>query len=100
MTLMLQREVVDRIMAQPGSSDRGYLSVFVEAYCEIEKLFDVAPASFRPAPKVWSTVVRLRLRSKIAVEVKDVGSGASARPQREELMKAARRRELDAILVW
>ena len=68
---MLQREVVDRITAPPDSADRGYLSVFVEAYCETEKLFDVAPASFRPAPKVWSTVVRLWLRSKIAVEVKD-----------------------------
>jgi len=71
LVLMLQREVVDRITAPPDSADRGYLSVFVEAYCETEKLFDVAPASFRPAPKVWSTVVRLRLRSKIAVEVKD-----------------------------
>ncbi|HZE64078.1 MAG TPA: 16S rRNA (adenine(1518)-N(6)/adenine(1519)-N(6))-dimethyltransferase RsmA [Pyrinomonadaceae bacterium] len=71
LVLMLQREVVDRITALPGSADRGYLSVFVEAYCETEKLFDVAPASFRPAPKVWSTVARLRLRSKIAVEVKD-----------------------------
>ncbi|MGH9901779.1 MAG: recombinase family protein, partial [Pyrinomonadaceae bacterium] len=39
-------------------------------------------------------------RWSLAVEVKDVGSGASARPRREELMKAARRRELDAILVW
>ena len=71
LVLMLQREVVDRIKAPPDSADRGYLSVFVEAYCETERLFDVAPASFRPAPKVWSTVVRLRLRSKIAVEVKD-----------------------------
>jgi 16S rRNA (adenine1518-N6/adenine1519-N6)-dimethyltransferase len=71
LVLMLQREVVDRIAAPPDSADRGYLSVFVEAYCETEKLFDVAPASFRPAPKVWSTVVRLRLRSKLAVEVKD-----------------------------
>lgn len=71
MTLMLQREVVDRMMAQAGSSERGYLSVLVEAYCEAEKLFDVAPQSFRPAPKVWSTVVRLRVRQKIAVEVKD-----------------------------
>ena len=71
MTLMLQREVVDRIMAQPGSSERGYLSVFVEAYCEIEKLFDVSPQAFRPAPKVWSTVVWLRPRPKIAVDVKD-----------------------------
>lgn len=71
MTLMLQREVVDRIMAQPGSSDRGYLSVFVEAYCEIEKLFDVPPQSFRPVPKVWSSVVSLRVRPTIAAEVKD-----------------------------
>ncbi len=71
MTLMLQREVVDRIRAAPGSSERGYLSVFVEAYCETEKLFDVSPQSFRPAPKVWSTVTRLRVREKIAAEVKD-----------------------------
>ena len=71
MTLMLQREVVDRITAAPGSSDRGYFSVFVEAYCETEKLFDVSPQSFRPAPKVWSTVARLRVRERIAAEVKD-----------------------------
>ena len=71
MTLMLQREVVDRITAEPGSTDRGYLSVFVEAYCEIEKLFDVSPQAFRPAPKVWSTVAALRVRERIAVDVKD-----------------------------
>jgi 16S rRNA (adenine1518-N6/adenine1519-N6)-dimethyltransferase len=69
--LMLQREVVDRITAAPGSTERGYLSVFVEAYCETEKLFDVSPGSFHPPPKVWSTVVRLLLRPKIAVEVND-----------------------------
>jgi 16S rRNA (adenine1518-N6/adenine1519-N6)-dimethyltransferase len=71
MVLMLQREVVDRITAEPGSSERGYLSVLVEAYCEAEKLFDVPPQAFRPVPKVWSTVVRLRVRPKIAAEVSD-----------------------------
>ena len=71
LTLMLQREVVDRIMAGPGSSERGYLSVFVEAYCEVEKLFDVSPQAFRPAPKVWSTILTLRPRSQIGAEVKD-----------------------------
>ena len=71
MTLMLQREVVDRITAPPASSERGYLSVLIEAYCEAEKLFDVSPQAFRPAPKVWSTVVRLRVRPRMAVEVKD-----------------------------
>ena len=71
MTLMLQREVVDRITADAGSSERGYFSVLVEAYCKTEKLFDVSPQAFRPIPKVWSTVVRLRVRPNIAAEVKD-----------------------------
>jgi 16S rRNA (adenine1518-N6/adenine1519-N6)-dimethyltransferase len=60
--------VVERITAIPGSADRGYLSVFVQAYCETEKLFDVAPGSFRPAPKIWSSVVKLRLRSQLAAD--------------------------------
>ena len=71
MVLMLQKEVVDRITATPGSGERGYLSVFVQAYCETEKLFDVSPGSFRPAPKVWSSVVKLRLRPQLAVDVND-----------------------------
>ena len=69
MVLMLQHEVVERILAPAGSSERGYLSVLVEAYCETEKLFDVAPSSFRPQPKVWSTVVRLKFRSEALVQV-------------------------------
>lgn len=69
--LMLQREVVERITAKPSDSERGYLSVFVEAYCEAEKLFDVSPRSFRPAPKVWSTVCRLRVRESVAAEAED-----------------------------
>ncbi|HEY6232915.1 MAG TPA: 16S rRNA (adenine(1518)-N(6)/adenine(1519)-N(6))-dimethyltransferase RsmA [Pyrinomonadaceae bacterium] len=71
MVLMLQKEVVDRITAAPGSGERGYLSVFVQAYCETEKLFDVAPGSFRPAPKVWSSVVRLTLRPGPMANVHD-----------------------------
>ena len=71
MFLMLQREVADRITAAADSSERGYLSVFVEAYCEAEKLFDVPPQAFRPVPKVVSTIVRLRVRERIASDVKD-----------------------------
>jgi 16S rRNA (adenine1518-N6/adenine1519-N6)-dimethyltransferase len=71
MVLMLQREVVDRITAAAGSTDRGYLSVVVEAYCETENLFDVAPGAFRPIPKVWSSVIRLKVRPRPAVVVKD-----------------------------
>ncbi len=73
MVVMLQKEVVDRITAAPGTADRGYLSVFVQAYCETEKLFDVAPGSFRPAPKVWSSVIRLRVRDRLEVAVKNEG---------------------------
>ena len=62
MVVMLQREVVERMMAPPGSSERGFLSVLVEACCETEKLFDVAPSAFRPPPKVWSSVIRIRFK--------------------------------------
>lgn len=71
MVLMLQREVVERITAPVGTGERGYLSVLVEAYCETETLFDVAPGAFRPVPKVWSTVARLRVRPEMAVGVGD-----------------------------
>lgn len=71
MVLMLQREVVERVTAPPGTTDRGFISVLVEAYCETEKLFDVAPGAFRPPPKVWSSVMRLRFRPQTVVNVKD-----------------------------
>jgi len=57
--LMFQREVVERIAAEPGNSARGYLTVIVEACFDVEKLFDVPPEAFLPVPKVWSSVVRL-----------------------------------------
>ena len=71
MVLMLQREVVERVLAPAGTTDRGFISVLVEAYCEAEKLFDVAPGAFRPPPKVWSSVMRLKFRPRIAIEVND-----------------------------
>jgi 16S rRNA (adenine1518-N6/adenine1519-N6)-dimethyltransferase len=71
MTLMLQREVVDRLTAEPGGKEYGYLSVLVQFYCETEKLFDVPPGAFRPAPKVYSSVVRLRLRQQPLSVVKN-----------------------------
>jgi 16S rRNA (adenine1518-N6/adenine1519-N6)-dimethyltransferase len=59
MILMFQREVVDRITAPPSTSERGYLTVMVEAFMSVERLFDVPPTAFRPVPKVWSSVVQL-----------------------------------------
>jgi len=73
MVLMLQREVVERLLAPAGTSDRGFISVLVEAYCEAEKLFDVAPGAFRPPPKVWSSVMRLKFRPRINAENTDEG---------------------------
>ena len=73
MVLMLQREVVERVLAPAGTSDRGFISVLVEAYCEAEKLFDVAPGAFRPPPKVWSSVMRVKFRPRINAEVSDEG---------------------------
>jgi 16S rRNA (adenine1518-N6/adenine1519-N6)-dimethyltransferase len=71
MVLMLQREVAGRITARPRSTERGFFSVLVQAYCEAEKLFEVRPGAFRPRPKVWSTVLRLRMRPAMAVPVRD-----------------------------
>jgi 16S rRNA (adenine1518-N6/adenine1519-N6)-dimethyltransferase len=58
--LMFQREVVDRITAEPGNSERGFLTVMTETFLTAEKLFDVPPGAFCPQPKIWSSVVRLR----------------------------------------
>jgi 16S rRNA (adenine1518-N6/adenine1519-N6)-dimethyltransferase len=71
MVLMLQREVVERITAPPGSTDRGYLTVLVEAFCEAEALFDVPAGAFRPVPNVLSTVARLRVRERRELGVAD-----------------------------
>lgn len=71
MTLMLQREVVDRILSPPGSKQYGYLSVVVQYYCQGRKLFSLPPGVFRPVPKVTSTVVHLTVRDRPAVEVAD-----------------------------
>ncbi len=62
LVLMLQREVVERITAEAGNRERGFLTVLIEAYFETEKLFDVPPNAFRPAPKVWSAVIKLTPR--------------------------------------
>ncbi len=70
LVLMFQREVVDRITAKPGNSERGYLTVLTETAFEIEKLFDISPAAFRPVPKVWSAVVRLTPKEKQPQEEK------------------------------
>jgi 16S rRNA (adenine1518-N6/adenine1519-N6)-dimethyltransferase len=60
MHFMLQKEVVNRMAAQPGGKEYGRLTVMLAAYAEVEALFDVGPGAFQPRPKVWSAIVRLR----------------------------------------
>ena len=56
---MLQREVVDRMVAQPGGSEYSRLSVMLQYRYQIHKLFDVAPEAFDPPPRVTSAIVRM-----------------------------------------
>jgi len=71
MHFMLQKEVVDRMAAAPGSKVYGRLSVMLQALCEVEPLFDVPPAAFRPPPKVDSAVVRLRPKPAAQIGIRD-----------------------------
>lgn len=59
MVFMLQLEVVDRLAAQPGDPDYGRLSVMMQYYCKVEKLFKVPATAFVPQPKVESSIVKL-----------------------------------------
>jgi 16S rRNA (adenine1518-N6/adenine1519-N6)-dimethyltransferase len=61
---MLQKEVVMRIVAPPGGADYGRLGVMLQAFDEVEHLFDVPPEAFDPPPRVDSSVVRLRPRAR------------------------------------
>jgi 16S rRNA (adenine1518-N6/adenine1519-N6)-dimethyltransferase len=66
---MFQKEVAERIVSTSGSRVYGILSVLVQAYYEVEYLFDVPPGAFQPPPKVMSGVIRLQ-RKAVAVPVR------------------------------
>lgn len=61
-TLMLQKEVADRLSAVPGSRDYGSLAIQVALLADVERLLTLPPGAFRPPPKVTSAVVQLRFR--------------------------------------
>jgi len=71
MHFMLQKEVVDRMAAAPGSKVYGRLSVMLQAYCRVTPLFKVPPGAFRPPPKVDSAVVRLVPRADAEIGIAD-----------------------------
>ena len=69
--VMLQREVVERIVASPGGKDYGRLTVMLALFARAEVCFDIGPGAFTPPPKVWSTVVRLVPHEAPPFEVRD-----------------------------
>jgi 16S rRNA (adenine1518-N6/adenine1519-N6)-dimethyltransferase len=68
-TLMLQKEVADRLVATPGTAEYGTLAIQVALLADVERVLSLPPGAFRPPPKVTSAVVRLRFRAPAA----DVG---------------------------
>jgi len=95
LTVMLQREVVQRMAAAPATAEYGRLSVMLQARFRIERLFTVPPGAFRPAPRVDSAVARLtplgRARSAIDDEALFARVVAAAFGQRRKTLKNALR---------
>jgi len=72
MHFMLQKEIVNRLQAQPGSKQFGRLSIMIQLYCQVEALFDVEPECFHPQPKVMSSIVRLTPYKKQKYTIDDI----------------------------
>lgn len=68
---MMQKEVAERILAEPGSKAYGALTIAVQYYCTVEPVMDIPPAAFIPRPQVTSTVLKLRRRETPTVAVKE-----------------------------
>ena len=97
---MLQREVVDRMAAEPGSPAYGRLSVMLQYRWVVEALFDVPPTAFHPQPKVWSSVVRMLPYASLPHRASDESLFADvvmrAFGQRRKTLRNALRELLDA----
>jgi 16S rRNA (adenine1518-N6/adenine1519-N6)-dimethyltransferase len=99
--VMLQREVIERMAAAPGSKDYGRLTVMLAPWVQVEKLFDVGPGAFQPPPRVWSSVARLCVRETPAFDVPANFAGlvASAFSQRRKTLRNALRSHLSAARI-
>ena len=71
LVVMIQKEVADRISAQPGTKDYGTLTLAVQLWCEVERGFDVEPEAFSPPPRVSSTVLRLVPQKEPRTPIRD-----------------------------
>jgi 16S rRNA (adenine1518-N6/adenine1519-N6)-dimethyltransferase len=103
MHFMLQKEVVERMAAAPGSKVYGRLSVMLQAYCAVTPLFKVPPGAFRPAPKVDSAVVRLLPRQPSEIGIDDPARFAqvvrAAFGQRRKTLRNALSGVADAAMI-
>jgi 16S rRNA A1518/A1519 N6-dimethyltransferase RsmA/KsgA/DIM1 with predicted DNA glycosylase/AP lyase activity len=70
-TVMIQKEVAERLAAAPGDGDYGAITVFAAYLADVEKCFNVSPGNFLPQPKVTSAVIRMKPHKTPPVEVKD-----------------------------
>ena len=70
-TVMIQKEVAERLIAVPGEKETGAITYTVYYYCESEKIMEVPNSSFIPEPEVTSEVIKMELRSKPAVEIEN-----------------------------
>ena len=71
-TVMIQKEVAERLIAVPGEKLSGAITYSVYYYCESEKIMEVPPESFIPEPEVTSEVIKLNLRDKAPVQVDNI----------------------------
>ena len=102
MHFMLQKEVVERMVAEPGSADYGRLSVMLQYRFVMDWLFDVPPESFDPAPKVDSAVVRLIPRAPGELAARDAARFAAlvaaAFSQRRKMLRNTLKGSVDEAL--
>lgn len=70
--IMIQKEVADRFVAKPNTKDYNALSVLIQYFTNAEKLFDVSPSAFIPAPKVSSSVIHLSYKDKVSLSGDDL----------------------------
>ncbi len=101
MHFMLQKEVVDRMAASPGSRRFGRLTVMLGCYVDVEPLFDVEPCCFEPPPKVVSSVVRLLPKAAAEIDVHDESMlrsvVAQAFSQRRKTLRNALKGRIDDV---
>jgi 16S rRNA (adenine1518-N6/adenine1519-N6)-dimethyltransferase len=91
--LMVQREVAERLLAEPGAAEYGSLTIGVRAVADVTRVLTLSPGKFRPPPKVWSSVVRIDPRPN--------GLSLERRRALERLTKAVfagRRKQLGRVL--